>query len=66
MASMLLRALILVALSLVRDAGPVFLHSLTDALLVVIGFRSAFRGGADFLFSLVREVSELSFVFHNE
>lgn len=33
---------------------------------MVIGFRSAFRGGTDFLFYLVWEVSVLSFVFHNE
>ena len=48
------------------NGSPVFLHPLTDVLLVVIGFCPAFRGGADFLFDLVWEVSVLSFVFHNE
>ena len=48
------------------NAGPVFLHPLTDVLLVVIGFRSAFRGGTDFLFDLIWEVSILSFILHSE
>ena len=33
---------------------------------MVVGFPLAFRGGADFLFYLVREVSVLSFVFHSD
>ena len=54
------------ALRLVGNAGPVFLHTSAYVLLVVIGFRSALRGGTDFLFYFVWEVSVLSFVFHNE
>ena len=48
------------------NGSLVFLHPLTDVLLVVIGLRSAFRGGADFLFYLVREVSVLSIILHNK
>ena len=53
-------------LNLSGDVGLVFLHPLTDMLLVVIGLGLAFHRGADFLFYLVWEVSVLSFVFHND